>query len=738
MKADEVYSKLKKMIASVSVGIKSTTSTKNPDGSVTITINFTSGSPLSFTMLPIKGDKGTGIKDALIKEIQNGENTEYHLILIDDKNNNIDAGKIPISSGGSVDLSNYTTKDNSIKSINLIDAIPTGSTSGNQEKCLQLVFADDTKIVNISVEDLVDTYNDTQVKSDISDLQSDKQDKTDNSLDTTDKTVVGAINEVNGNQLDTVGFSADYKNIILNRKNGLNPYVIPIASIIHNAKIIELNDIDSTNIGDGKTLVYDGATKKHKYVDSTGTDELVKMDSTTDAKHLSELIDKSTIVNDNGVLKVKQLDGQQVTIAEINHLKGLTMNVMDLVNMFANGGVKIINTPVATYADLLTYDKTGLIDGISYLVYVLADETHDNAKTTYLIDKTSSTPTYFGNADSQRNFTTDPINLANEVTGKLGVSNIDVDALWNLLTINDTYKTLTTNDEVFGTHGAKALYDELVASIGKKANATDLTTHTGDTNIHVTTSDKTKWNKVDNKVDKTDITTTIDSTSTDTQVPGAKSVYDNAIKDKNIKTYTNVSQLGLTTPISVGDLFAGLPDNSLLRISCDNDEITGTPHKNGILIIDKCNTSKFSIEFKISAGGSINDNTLYIGQLKGVDGTGLTWSKLATESQITELKSKHFAGVVVRGNTFDLTQFGYPNTVTSLAGIVMFIGVYTSSSHGFYLCHFPLDDNYFFSYYIGGKNDVVSFAKNGSKITVTSKVDTSTISSIHGVLLGCN
>ena len=122
MKADEVYSKLKKMISLVSTGIKNTTSTQNPDGSVTITINFTSGSPLSFTMSPVKGDKGTGIKDALIKEIQNGENTEYHLILIDDKNNNIDAGKLPISSGGAIDLSNYTTKDNSIKSINLVES----------------------------------------------------------------------------------------------------------------------------------------------------------------------------------------------------------------------------------------------------------------------------------------------------------------------------------------------------------------------------------------------------------------------------------------------------------------------------------------------------------------------------------------------------------------------------------------------------------------------------------------
>ena len=265
-----------------------------------------------------------------------------------------------------------------------------------------------------------------------------KQDNTDNTLETTDKTVVGAINEVNGNQLDTVGFSSDYKNIIINRKNGLNPYTIPISSIIHNAKLTELNDIDTTDIGNGKTLIYDSATQKHKYVDSTGTDELVKMDSTTDAKYLSELIDKNTVVNDNGTLKVKKLDGQEVTITELNYLKGLTMNVMDLVNMFSNGGVKIINTPVSTYADLLAYDKTGLIDGISYLVYVLADETHNNAKTTYLIDKTSSTPTYFGFAGEHRDFTTNPIDLANEVTGKLGTSNIDVNEFWKSYTINDT------------------------------------------------------------------------------------------------------------------------------------------------------------------------------------------------------------------------------------------------------------------------------------------------------------
>ena len=79
----------------------------------------------------------------------------------------------------------------------------------------------------------------------------DYQEKTDNTLTTTDKTVTGAINEINGNLLDTVGFSADYKNIILNRKNGLNPYTIPISAIINNTSLTELKDIDSTDIGNG-------------------------------------------------------------------------------------------------------------------------------------------------------------------------------------------------------------------------------------------------------------------------------------------------------------------------------------------------------------------------------------------------------------------------------------------------------------------------------------------------------
>lgn len=315
--------------------------------------------------------------------------------------------------------------------------------------------------------------------------------------DTQVKTQIQAV--ANG-LMDSVGYSADYKTIDIIAKNGVKKSV-NVAPIISHASITELSDVDTTNKATGKTLIYNATTSKHEYADVSGTDEKVKMDASTDAKYLGELLDNVTIANENGELKVKKLDGQEVTITEINYLKGLTMNVMDLVNMFSNGGVKIINTPVATYAELLTLDKSSFIEGISYLVYVLADENHDNAKTTYLVDKDSEIPTYFGFADSQRDFTTNPIDLATEITGKLGIANMDSDAIKALFTVDDTYKTETTTNNAFSTHGAKALYDELLLAIGNKANSSDLTAHKDDADIHVSTEDRTNWDSAKTHAD---------------------------------------------------------------------------------------------------------------------------------------------------------------------------------------------------------------------------------------------
>ena len=611
---------LRKLINSIASGFKSQSTTQQADGSYKVIITWNDNTTSEFIFNQYKGEKGDqgfSIVDVKIKQVTVGTDEEIHLFCILDDGTEIDAGTLP-----------------------------------NEQ------------------------YDDTQIKKDITDLKADKQDKTDNTLNTTNKTVAGAVNEVNGNLLDNVTFSADYKNIILNRKNGLNPYSIPISSIIHNAKLTELNDIDSTDIGNGKTLIYDSVTQKHKYVDSTGTDELVKMDSTTDAKYLTDLIDKQTVVNENGTLKVKKLDGQEVTIAEINYLKGLTMNVMDLVNAFANGGVKVWGTPVNTYADLSTLDRSTFIDGISYIVYVLSDETHSNAKTTYLCDKTSST--FFGNADSQRNFVTNPIDLANEVTGKLSTSHIDVDSLWSLLTINDTYKTLTAKNEVFGTHGAKAMYDELVTAIGDKANVSDFTKHTGDTDIHITTDERTKWNEVDNKVNKADITTTIDSTSTESQVPSASAVYNNAIKNKNIKTYTSLQQLGIMPGSeTLKDIAKSMPDLSMALIPITGDVNQSLyPAKYGNLVAYRGNDNRVEFMFYPTTDYISNAKGLvFVCSYHGDRDWLFEWHKICTTSVADVSKSLSLNNTTaftegtitynVTNGICDLTLAGLTNSICS-------------------------------------------------------------------------
>ena len=133
-------------------------------------------------------------------------------------------------------------------------------------------------------------------------------------------------------------------------------------------------------------------------------------------------------------------------------------------------------------------------------------------------------------------------------------------------------------------------------------------------------------------VKKTDITTTINASSTDTQVPSAKVVYDNAIKNKSLKTYTSLTQLGLTTPTTVGEIFNAIPDGSLAVLQCADvkNYITDTPNSYGLLTIERIEKGRFSILFKQSLSGSVAINNFYIGQLQGSDGSGLTWSRVCT------------------------------------------------------------------------------------------------------------
>ena len=486
-----------------------------------------------------------------------------------------------------------------------------------------------------------------------------------------DTQVKTAIQAVANGLMDSVGYSADYKTIDIIAKNGVKKSV-NVAPIISHASITELSDVDTTNKATGKVLVYNATTNKHEYADVSGTDEKVKMDTSTDAKYLGELLDNITIANENGELKVKKLDGQEVTITEINYLKGLTMNVMDLVNMFSNGGVKIINTPVATYAELLTLDKSSFIEGISYLVYVLADENHDNAKTTYLVDKDSETPTYFGFADSQRDFTTNPIDLAAEITGKLGIANMDSDAIKALFTVDDTYKTETATNNAFSTHGAKALYDELLLAIGNKANDSDLTAHKDDTDIHVSTEDRTKWDSAKTHADSAHAPSTAQENVLETvKVNGTALTPSN--KAVNVTVPTTVAQLTDSADYAkTADIPETLPANGGNSDTVNNHTVKSDVPENAVFTdtiyddtevkgsIEELNSNLSQLEFGEIAGGKNLFNGKYIQSVltSEIDYTNRNlYNEFPSVSDITGLKYLIFGRYFKRGTY----TFSYSN-----------------------------------------------------------------------------
>lgn len=171
----------------------------------------------------------------------------------------------------------------------------------------------------------------------------------------------------------------------------------------------------------------------------TGTDEKVKLQSTSvDAKYLEDIIDNNTITIDvdNQLLIAKKIDGQEITITELNYLKGLDENLMDKLASFLSGGTKTYPNTFLTYADLEAFDFTTLNDGKTYLMYIAEDETKDNNPTVYLCDKTTNNtdkkPNYAGLTQAkQRDFTTSPIDLEKEVMNKLLKVNLPNDIVYN-------------------------------------------------------------------------------------------------------------------------------------------------------------------------------------------------------------------------------------------------------------------------------------------------------------------
>ena len=115
---------------------------------------------------------------------------------------------------------------------------------------------------------------------------------------------------------------------------------------------------------------------------------------------------------------------------------------------------------------------------------------------------------------------------------------------------------------------------------------------------------------------------------------------------EGLTTYTSIEDLGLTAPVTVGEIFNAMPDGTMAVIACEEIEentqgdviyVSDVPTAFGILTIKKNAAGRFSIEYQNSLQGSVCNVRKWIGTLKGLDGTGLVWKQLSTHSTYTDL-----------------------------------------------------------------------------------------------------
>ena len=523
-------------------------------------------------------------------------------------------------------------------------------------------------------------YDDTAIKADIADLQADigglegdintlQADITNINTDiTTAKndlataktdidTLEADVDGLQDKEIDTVTY-ADNK-LTLTHKDGTAKEV----TIQH--KLVSLADVDITSPNSGDVVTYSASTGKFTTGQVSSTDQYVKMTATdSNAGYLADLIDDDTIKNNNGKLEVEKIKGQTISVDELNTLLGMDTNVKDTLNALSSGGM-VFKDVVGTYADL----PNSAVNGFVYIVNT--DETDNGNRNAYIYSDDHAGFVLVGTSGLEvRNFTTNPIDLTSEVINVLPKDKMETTDLVDKTkdVINTLSYPIPDEDlaKIPNLEVLKQINTEVINALNGKMNNTDIVDNLTDNSVDkplsanqgnvldtkiehkidkaniVTTLDdtvtneqvpsaKVAYNELGKKIDKASITTVLDDTVTDEQIPSAKVVYDK-VKDSNIKTFTTLEQLGITTPTTVGNIFNAMSTNSCLNIFVSLASVTDLPLQQGLLSITKISTSGFDIIFKRSGSSSVADNAMYIGQLKGIDGTGLSWKKLCATS----------------------------------------------------------------------------------------------------------
>lgn len=134
------------------------------------------------------------------------------------------------------------------------------------------------------------------------------------------------------------------------------------------------------------------------------------------------------------------------------------------------------------------------------------------------------------------------------------------------------------------------------------------------------------------------------------------------------KVYTTLGELGLTAPVTVGDIFNAMPNKTMAIISCEDItvHITDAPTSYGILTIKKNDVGRFSIDYQSSLASSPCNVKRWIGTLKGNDGTGLYWKEVAYKDNIAIYRSLSELELDTTATLKDITRAMAKNSMIAI------------------------------------------------------------------------
>ena len=318
---------------------------------------------------------------------------------------------------------------------------------------------------------------------------------------------------------------------------------------------------------------------------------------------------------------------------------------------------------------------TDLINSMSeqdrkYVDDIVANLNKLSSKTTNVIPNSSNVEPntlYLYSSDPNPTSYNQYMVLSDKTILDLGTTNISLDGYLKEIDADGKYLKQVDSH----THSNKSTIDNLTQNVIDNIN-----------NLNIEVDGVSYTQDVDGKIALPNyptipnIASALNSNSTNDEVAGALAVYNSAIKDKNLKSFVFLSQLGLEAGCTVEDVFMATPVGSITTINVTSSNVANVPNPHGVLTIIK-HASRHSLLFKVSGGESVLANDLYIGQLKGSDGTGLVWNKVISSDDLRNTKIMYLDC----GGSFTHAHLGVDHTNT-ITEVVRAFANYIVSTYG--------------------------------------------------------